>query len=336
MKIDEWGLRKYKTSNDGLTPLKRQKPSKVPKTSTASAVNEASPISEVDEVDDVQLMFGNISIPTGPVRCSDLLPMIKGPDEFCHGLKILVAKWQPGGEYLKAALKFLRDGRYTSAIRHSSSLPDIFLQATALVPPDECPILIKALIESDLSFYQSVFASSLFVPEWITRYRNAVAYYDWGTAKSLLDYSDLVTQVSGKIFADCAFIVIAERMLEQHRRHLEELERHAISLDPFEAKLRRKQYIDILRDLSDLNLDVDPSLSRYSIKIMDWNEALAKEAAESQRQEDTERFARTVEKYRQLISLYSDKSTNIIDECLDVPLEEANGKSDHFDAAYFE
>jgi len=327
MKIDEWGLRKYKSIKDRPT-LRRPRIPLEHENSTSPSV-QALTVAELDISVDEQLMFGDIGIPASPVDCSDLLRMIKGPSEYRHALEILLYKWQSGGQYMNAALDYLQDGRYCVRITEDPPVPNLFTLAEANVPREERSRLIKALLEADLFFDNQVFfAPHYILPSWVKRWRLAAKETDWEEAKRSLYHSDMAFTGSGETFVDCTLIVIAERLLKHNQNRLEELRGRATPLstsDSLDAERCRRQYMDILKDFYATKLHLKYSFYKYSLQIVDWDEALAKEAQESQRKQYDLLFSKHI-KYRQLISNYTDKPTDTIDDTLDVLLQKTSGK----------
>ena len=125
-----------------------------PDSSIVAQGSSAADPNTSEATDEVQLMFGDISIPTVSLNCSDLLRMIKGPFKCRHVLEILLVKRQPGSQYLKAALGFLQD--ITVCLRITED-PNIFQLAEINVPSEERLILTKALLEADLFFDKGSF-----------------------------------------------------------------------------------------------------------------------------------------------------------------------------------
>ena len=103
-------------------------------------------------------------------------------------------------------------------------------------------------------------------------------------AKSSLFHSDIVFQGSGDKLFNRTLIVIAEHLLTCDQSRLEELRGRATPLsasDSLDAEHCRRRYMGILKDFYGSERDLKYSFYKYSLWIADWNEALAREAHES-------------------------------------------------------
>lgn len=329
MKIDEWGLQKYKTTKERPTPRRLRKGPEHRVASLASL--QGSPIARLDteeEEEEVQLMFGDISVPAGPMGCSELLEMIDGPNAYRHALEILLVKWQPDGQYMKAALRFLQDDRYCMAITADPPTPNLLVLTDRNVPWEEQPILTRALLEADLALDSEVFFDHHDdVPSWIKQWRLAAKDTDWNEAKRSLWHPDLKDQFPMTTFR-CFLAVIAERLLDRIKIRLEYLRTRQAPLsssDSDDVELYRRQYVDILKEGFNGLLDLNPLVYKYAVKILEWDLAFAKNHQESQRKQN-ELLKEKEAKYRELISILSNKPINSIDDNLDALLRDAHSE----------
>lgn len=274
-------------------------------------------------------MFGDISIPAGPVDCSDLLGRIKGPYAYRHALEILLVKWQPGGQYMRAALDFLQESRYCMRITEDPPTPNLFVLAERNVPSQERFALMKAFLEADLAFdSDGFFVHSDAIPSWVKPWRLAVKGTDWNEAKRSLWHPDLKDQFPEETTFRCFLVIIAERMLDRTKNRLEYLRTRQSPLsssDSNDAERCRRQYIGILKEACKFEFELNPSVYKYAVQILDWDLAIAKDVQESH-QKQNELLVTKEAKYRQLISMFTNKPAHIIDDSLDILLRETHGK----------
>lgn len=330
MKIDEWGLRKYKSNKERQALQAIRKSPEEDDSPAPSPVTTVRSTTELDTSEEVQLIFGDISIPAGPVDCAVVLSMISGPYKYRHALEILLVKWQPGGQYLKAAQDFLQDSRACMGITEDPPTPNLFQLAESNVPSVERSVLIKALLEADLSLDSDIFFfRQRCVHLWVKRWRLAAKETEWNEAKKSLYHTDIVSQGAGETFGNCALVVIAERLLKSNQERLEDFRGRAVPLsaaDLLDAERCRRRFMDILNDFYATALKLHPSFYEYSMRIFEWNEALAKESQAAQRQQQNQ-LANTQAKYRRLISTYTGRAIDSIDDSLDDLLKEAIRKN---------
>jgi ankyrin repeat protein len=128
-------------------------------------------------------------------------------------------------------------------------------------------ILTRTLLEADIKAKQpenDAAAGS----EWVEVWRSAWKTSLWSIAKAnltKLDYLEL--RPRSKNFMECAFLVIAERLLERHRSRLQlfleaDLEKGSV-VENYE------EYCAILRDCRERKADIDVSFYTFLLDIMD-------------------------------------------------------------------
>lgn len=271
------------------------------------------------------MTFGDISIPTRHISYPELLSLIEGTVEGYHALEILLMKWQPNGEYMKAALEFLHNAKH-SLRTTEDPVPNLISLIEANLSSEEGHILMKALLEADLYFDDAVlFAHPYNVPSWKHNWRLACNENDWEEAKKILYHFETVMQGAGKTFRNCARVVIAERLLQRSQTRLNQWRLQATPLSTYEslaAERYRRQYIDILKDFRYTTLELDPSFYKYWIQIIDLDEILVKEPPKQ-----LELLAKLNYEDHHLLSLQSDGTKkSIVNAWVVLPVEHTNSK----------
>jgi ankyrin repeat protein len=128
--------------------------------------------------------------------------------------------------------------------------------------------LTRILLEADIKAQQpenDTTAGS----EWVEVWRSAWKQSLWSIAKAnltKLDYLDF--RPRSKNFMECAFVVIAEHLLERHRSRLKMfLEK---SLEKGSAMENYEEYCAILRDCRERKADIDVSFYTFLLDIIDF------------------------------------------------------------------
>ncbi|KAN0103398.1 hypothetical protein V8E51_011711 [Hyaloscypha variabilis] len=128
--------------------------------------------------------------------------------------------------------------------------------------------LTRILLEADIKAQQpenDTAAGS----EWVKVWRSAWKQSLWSIAKASLnklEYLDF--RPRGKNFMECAFLVIAERLLERHRSRLKLfLEK---SLEKGSVMENYEEYCVILKDCRERKADIDVSFYTFLLDLMDF------------------------------------------------------------------
>ena len=308
MKFDEWNLRKYKSSKQ--PPFGRRLLFNL----SAPAPNPSQTTKPAHEM---HMYFGQIAIPTGPLKAAEVLQLIQGPSKYDYALEILLIKWQPGGEYMKEFTPFLQRPEYCKCIMEPKTrVGNLFKLVMDNVPPAEQFPVTKALLEAAVGVSRNI---SLESPGWAKVWRAACDEEEWQTAKRHLDSVDLVSLGAGKLFRDCALVVTAERLLGRYMTRLESFRAHTGPLSAFEAveaESCRRNYMGILKSFYPTKLDVNPSWYKYSVQIQEWEATLAGNVDEVERKR-IQLADKNRHKYQHLISLYTGVPEDGIDLLLD-------------------
>ncbi|CAD6446153.1 0c17c2d5-564d-493d-898d-052f99eb5589 [Sclerotinia trifoliorum] len=250
-----------------------------------------------------------------PMRLSELLPLIHNLYSVEHAFVPLLRKWQSDGEYMACAISWLNNPAHCKNILGSSRTgSNHFKLIDENVPFPERITLTKAFLKASI-VHHVVPSQSIWSVIWsYTRYVD-----QWKTVKdNLLDASSGFIEEPGSVFHLCALAVMGEELLQGYKNRLEALRTDAQSLTVSrieDAKSLCQQYIDILKDFRDQEVDVDISFYKYSLEILDWNEALA-----AQERSKTDRL---LGKYRRLVGLLTGNSQSWIDGSVDRMIENA-------------
>jgi ankyrin repeat protein len=128
--------------------------------------------------------------------------------------------------------------------------------------------LIRTLLEADIKAKQPENDTSA-GSEWVEVWRSAWKPSLWSIAKASLTKLDhLDSRPKIKNFMECAFLVIAKRLLERHRSQLKlflekDLEKGSV-IENYE------EYCAILRDCRERKADIDASFYTFLLDIMDF------------------------------------------------------------------
>ncbi|KAM0133691.1 hypothetical protein ACHAP3_005818 [Botrytis cinerea] len=252
-----------------------------------------------------------ISIPSRPMKLSELLPLIHTLYPAEHVFEPLLQKWQSDGEYLACAISWLNNPNHCKNLLGSSLTGgNYFKSIDENVPFPERITLTKAFLKASILHNVSPSQSIWSVIWGYTRYVD-----QWQTVKdNLLDASSGFIAEPGSVFHLCALAVMGEELLQDYKNRLESLKPLTIAkID--EAKSLHKQYVDILKDFRNQEVDVDLSFYKYSLEIFEWNEALAAQ--------ERSKIDRLLVKYRRLVGLWTGNSPSWIDGSVDRMIENA-------------
>jgi hypothetical protein len=362
-KLEEWGIRKYKTTNEGGGRCGRG-PRSVPEESNDQAndrahihrthslnplswlVNNLAPqhqsqphstydhshdadsfllpgLPPVEHKGEDELLLGehakendvatmrsqNIDggLPSRPMKLSELLPLVHRSYTPGHSLAALIRKWQSDGEYMRCAMSWLQDPAYCINILGSSQTGgNHFKLIDDNVPFPERLTLTKQLLKASIIHHVHPSGPIWSVTWGVTRYIE-----DWPTVKyNLFDASSGFISETGSVFHLCALAVKAEELLRGYKIQFESIRSRPLRPETIsEARLIRQQYVAILQDFRDQDVDVDLSFYKYSLEILQWNESLAAQ--------ERSRIDRLLAKYRRLANLWTGKETLWIESNID-------------------
>ncbi|KAF7877289.1 hypothetical protein EAF04_000972 [Stromatinia cepivora] len=266
----------------------------------------------------VRAMRGRIpatKIPSRPMRLSELLPLIQNLSPVEHAFVPLLQKWQSDGEYMACAISWLNNPAHCKNILGSSRTgSNHFKLIDENVPFPERITLTKAFLKASI-VHNVVSSQSIWSVIWgYTRYVD-----QWQTVKdNLLDASSGFITEPGSVFHLCALAVMGEELLQGYKNRLEALRTDAqpLTISRIEdAKCLRQQYVNILKDFRNQEVDVDISYYKYSLEILEWNEALAAQ--------ERSKIDRLLGKYRRLVGLWTGNSPSWIDGSVDRMIENA-------------
>ncbi|PQE24377.1 hypothetical protein CJF31_00002622 [Rutstroemia sp. NJR-2017a BVV2] len=356
-KLEEWGIRKYKTNNEGGGRCgrgQRSAMSVVPEESVdrphspnpwtwswlVNNLHQSQPHTAHDHSHDAnnfllpdlppvehkgedELLLGdgakendvatmlnqNIDgrLPSRPMKLSELLPLVHRSYPPGHALAALIRKWQADGEYMKCAMSWLKDPAYcTNILGTSQTGGNHFKLIDENVPFPERLTLTKQLLKASIIHHVQPSGPIWSVTWGVTRY-----IQDWQTVKyNLFDASSGVISETGSVFHLCALAVMAEELLQGHKNRFESIRGKPLRPETTsEARHIQGQYVDILKDFRDQDVDVDHSFYKYSLEILQWNESLATL--------ERSRFDCLLAKYRRLANLWIGKETSWIESNID-------------------
>ena len=143
------------------------------------------------------------------------------------------------------------------------SLFDLFTRRSR-----ECRVfLTRTLLNADIKAQQPETTAAK-ASEWVEVWRSAWQASLWVIAKASLSKLDALDfRPKSKDFMECAFQIVAERLLEHHRLQLNLFLRK--ELDRESAAEDREEYCAILRDCRERKANVDASFYHFLLDIMD-------------------------------------------------------------------
>jgi hypothetical protein len=265
MKIDEWGLRKYKaTKADSSSPRPLQTfPTTLPQTPLQT--NPLRPSSSPDSVE----VAGNLSLKEHlkPPYLLPNTPTVQGPFGLGYAFQALLKRWKPGPESVSDFLQRLEfdDWLHFSAPDHG---PVLFRLIEALVPEEEQFHLTKVFLEEDLTSQSNDDYPYI---EWRDAWSAVCDAEEWEDAKELLCEDSVISQVAGATFFNCALVVAAERQLCRCRtqiNHFQQIKAQPDDLEFFCAKKKWRIYVEILEDFRHTDYDVTPSFYEYALQVI--------------------------------------------------------------------
>jgi hypothetical protein len=269
MKIDEWGLRKYKaTKADSSSPRPLQTfPTTLPQTPLQT--NPLRPSSSPDSVE----VAGNLSLieHLKPPYLLPNTPTVQGPFGLGYAFQALLKRWKPGPESVSDFLQRLEfdDWLHFSAPDHG---PILFRLIEALVPEEEQFHLTKVFLEEDLTSQSNDDYPYI---EWRDAWSAVCDAEEWEDAKELLCEDSVISQVAGATFFNCALVVAAERQLCRCRtqiNHFQQIKAQPDDLEFFCAKKKWRIYVEILEDFRHTDYDVTPSFYEYALQVIELDE----------------------------------------------------------------
>lgn len=179
-------------------------------------------------------------------------------------LELWLTGYRPQATLMKVTTLLVEAGASTTITTTAGkSLFDLFTGQTR-----ECRIfLTRTLLKAAIKAQQPEQNTGV-VAEWVEVWRSAWQASLWGIAKTSLTKLDALDfRPKSKDFMDCAFQIIAERLLERHRLQLNLFLRK--KLDRESAAEDREEYCAILRDCRERKADIDVSFYHLLLDIMD-------------------------------------------------------------------
>jgi len=176
-----------------------------------------------------------------------------------RAVEILLRNWKAGGEYMRYALRFLKDSSYCHTLlsvnwtRWTHRDETLFDLIEVYVPEDEQAVLIKAVLKADLMFQHPL---ERLHAAWASTWRLALQKQEWRAARECLLRFRTLEVYHAHMLLSCALVVVAEEFLRRNREILGGW-RGEDELFPEQA---RSQYMDILRDCRDMQIPIDPTL----------------------------------------------------------------------------
>ncbi|KAA8570062.1 hypothetical protein EYC84_002397 [Monilinia fructicola] len=258
------------------------------------------------------------TIPSRPMKLSELLPLIHTLYHAEYVFEPLLRKWQSDGEYMACAISWLNDPVHCRHILASSPTGgNHFKLIDENVPFPERITLTKAFLKASIVHNVSPSQSIWSVIWGYTRYVD-----QWQTVKdNLLDASSGFIAEPGSVFHLCALAVMGEELLHGYQNRLEAIRN---DMQPptgsklEEAKLLCQRYVDILRDFRNQEVDVNVSFYKYSLEILEWNETLAAQ--------ERSKIDRLLGKYRRLVGLLTGSAPSWIDNSVDRMIDNAESR----------
>jgi hypothetical protein len=241
-----------------------------------------SPSSPVSQTLDTVFSEAGISIPSGVTKASEVLPLIQGPLATFWALEVLLWKWQPGGEYMKALTQLLQNQEHRKHIMRCTDdgRPLLFQLIEDLVPPEEQLSVGKLFLHADLSVYHLVDYPGT---QWLLDWHAACQSKDWDDAKNLLFDHNVISCTAGDLFLNCARVVIAEHLLRDNIKRIRLLGMNSAlpSLDPDDpnglnkVEICRRTYLEILEEFHYCTLNLHPSFYIHALEIIGENDTLS-------------------------------------------------------------
>lgn len=276
MRIDQWTLRKYKPRKERTiqaNPVDEISPSPVP-ASTSSVGSSSSPASQTL---DTLFSEAGILLPSMPMKASEVLSLIQGPQAIFWSVEVLLWKWQPGGEYLKALTQLLQDQEHRKHVMRCTDdgKPLLFQLIEDLVPPEEQPDVGKVLLHADLSVQYLADYPHSDAP-WLLEWHAACQARNMDDANELLfDEESVISYTAGDLFLNCARVVIAERFLQHNIRRIRLLgvdsDLPSVNPDdpdgPNEVEMCRETYRKILGEYQHATINLHPSFYKHALEI---------------------------------------------------------------------
>jgi hypothetical protein len=269
MKIDEWGLRKYKANKADSTPPRPPQTLSTISSQSLLHINPLRPPSSPDSVEDA----GNVSSAEHlmPPDLSLNTPIVQGPLGLGFAFQALLKRWQPGPESVSA---FLQRPEFDEWLHFSSPDhgPVLFKLIEALIPEEEQFNLTKAFLEEDINSQSDDDYPYI---EWRDAWSAVCDAEEWEDAKELLCEDSVISQVAGATFFNCALVVAAERQLCRCRTQINLFQQiKAQPDDPGFFFVRKKWmiYMEILEDFRHTNYDVAQSFYEYALQVIELDE----------------------------------------------------------------
>jgi hypothetical protein len=177
----------------------------------------------------------------------------------------LTASWSVRNRLLKVALLLVRAGAITTIF--TSTGKTLFDLLTSITRDDRF-CLTKAFLEADINSRQDD-SDAATRPDWVEVWRTAWKQPIWQIAKArLTELEQLQSRPKSKDFTECAFLIIAERLLEKHRSLLMLWQTGEMNKES--VKEFYEEYCAILRDCRERKASIDASWYEYLLDLMDF------------------------------------------------------------------
>ncbi|KAG9238034.1 Clr5 domain-containing protein [Amylocarpus encephaloides] len=259
MRVDEWGLRKYKSTKNHV-------PQKMRKTDHAKPhiVDLTTPPPDVVHPSYTDIDFPDgTSIPEGPIKASELRSLV--PGNWPYTLEVFLIKWQDDGEYLKTILDVIATGQHsefilrrTVAIQPGNNLFRILQYKVAI---HDQAVLSKALLNS-VSFpgwnNNAIWSNELFV---------ALRTNEWKDTRRIMRNPEIHRAIGSKV-VDYALGIIGARLLDGYKIRLQVHDDFFGLIHDKPTIVDARAYLDIMYDLERKGLTVDPVYYRLSLRLL--------------------------------------------------------------------
>ena len=263
MKIDEWGLRRYKSSRPDRPSPGLSGPPNPPTPAFHGTSNANHPSSSSHEQTFPRTPEDNHEVEPSAKHAVTSQGLI-GVESACQTLL---------KRYFKSEPFEIPQLPEWAAFHTSDDGPPIFKLIEALIPKEEQRRLNKEYLLEDL---ESQHDEEYPYIEWRRAWRSLRCSGSWHDMKRLLYEDGVISQVAGAAFLDGAFVVIAERELEDCRRRIEYLV-GTVEPDSDEKEIEwvgefqtlRAKYLEILADFRNKDFDVAPFFYEQALGILE-------------------------------------------------------------------
>lgn len=187
-------------------------------------------------------------------------------DAGASPLEIWLGKnWRTKSANMKTTLLLVKAGADTT--KSTTTGKTLFDLLKNMLRADRI-CLTKAFLEADINSHQDHDDTAV-DSGWINAWRLAWKQPLWNFAKVYLSELEQVnSRPKSKDFMECAFLVVAKRLLERHRSQLKLWKTG--DLDKESVNDNYTEYCAILRDCRQRKVEVDASFYTFLLDIMDF------------------------------------------------------------------